>query len=127
MIVGVGIDLVDIARVQKLLDGKGSRALDRLFTANEVAYATGRARPAMHLAARLAAKEAAFKALSGSDDARLIGWREVEVISHPGGAPALTFHGRADLRARELGVYQTHLSLSHTDTTAGAVVVLERA
>lgn len=127
MIIGVGIDLVDIDRVQRLLDGKGHRALDRLFTAREVAYATSRARPAMHLAARLAAKEAAFKALSGSDEARLIGWREVEVISLPGGAPKLAFHGRADMRARELGVYQTHLSLSHTDTTAGAVVVLERA
>lgn len=89
MIVGVGIDLVDIARVQRLIDGKGQRALDRLFTADEVAYATSRARPAMHLAARIAAKEAAFKALSGSDEARRIGWREVEVIAQSGGAPRL--------------------------------------
>ena len=126
MIVGIGIDLVDIARVQRLLDGKGTRVLDRLFTAQEVAYAQARARPAMHLAARLAAKEAAFKALAGSDDARLIGWREVEVVSQPNGPPTLAFHGRADLRARELGVYRTHLSLTHTDATAAAVVVLER-
>lgn len=126
MIVGVGIDLVDIARVQRLIDGKGQRALDRLFTADEVAYATSRARPAMHLAARIAAKEAAFKALSGSDEARRIGWREVEVIARSGGAPRLELHGRAQLRARELGVGRAHLSLSHTDTTAGAVVVLDR-
>ncbi|GDX86799.1 MAG: holo-[acyl-carrier-protein] synthase [Gemmatimonadetes bacterium] len=126
MIVGVGIDLVDIARVQRLIDGKGQRALDRLFTADEVAYATSRARPAMHLAARIAAKEAAFKALSGSDEARRIGWREVEVIAQSGGAPRLELHGRAQLRARELGVGRAHLSLSHTDTTAGAVVVLDR-
>ncbi len=126
MIVGVGIDLVDIARVQRLIDGKGQRALDRLFTADEVAYATSRASPAMHLAARIAAKEAAFKALSGSDEARRIGWREVEVIAQSGGAPRLELHGRAQLRARELGVGRAHLSLSHTDTTAGAVVVLDR-
>ena len=126
MIVGVGIDLVDISRVERLVQGKGERALVRLFTEQEVQYATSRARPAMHLAARLAAKEAAFKALAGSDDARLIGWREVEVVSHAHGPPTLAFHGRADLRCRELGVYRTHLSLTHTDTSAAAVVVLEQ-
>lgn len=126
MIVGVGIDLVDIARVERLLDGKGDRALARLFTDAEVAYARARARPAMHLAARLAAKEAAFKALAGSDDARLIGWREVEVVSRDGGGPpTLRFHGRADARSRELGVTTPLLSLTHTDSTAGAVVVLD--
>ena len=126
MIVGVGLDLVEIERVERLIKGKGDRALARLFTEREVLYASSRARPSMHFAARLAAKEAAFKALAGSDDARLIGWREVEVISHPHGPPRLAFHGRADLRARELGVYRTHLSLTHTDTTAAAVVVLEQ-
>ena len=126
MIVGVGIDLVEIARVERLIAGKGQRALARLFTEQEVLYAMSRARPPMHLAARLAAKEAAFKALAGSDDARLIGWREVEVVSHPHGPPMLAFHGRADLRARELGVYRTHLSITHTDATAAAVVVLEQ-
>lgn len=125
MIVGVGIDLVEIARVERLLDGKGTRALDRLFSADEVKYATGRARPAMHLAARLAAKEAAFKALSGSDEARLIGWHEVEVVSFTGRAPQLRFHGRAAARAAELGVVRSHLSITHTDATAGAVVVIE--
>jgi holo-[acyl-carrier protein] synthase len=126
VIVGVGIDLVDIVRIERLIEGKGSRALTRLFTEREVLYAMSRARPAMHLAARVAAKEAAFKALAGSDDARLIGWREVEVISNPHGPPVLAFHGRADLRAREIGVYRTHLSLTHTDTAAGAVVILEQ-
>jgi holo-[acyl-carrier protein] synthase len=126
MIAGVGIDLVDIARVERMLEEKGDRILSRLFTDTERAYALGRARPAMHLAARLAAKEAAFKALAGSDEARLIGWREVEVVSPAGGGiPSLRFHGRADLRARELGVAKMFLSLTHTDSTAGAVVVLE--
>ncbi len=126
MIAGVGIDLVEIARVERMLADKGEHAIERLFSADEASYALARARPAMHLAARLAAKEAAFKALSGSDEARLIGWREVEVVPHDGRSPTLAFTGRAEARARELGVEKVWLSLSHTDTTASAVVILER-
>jgi len=125
VIVGVGFDLVEIARAERLLDGKGERALTRLFTKAEVEYATARARPGMHLAARIAAKEAAFKALAGSESARLIGWKEIEVISRPGHAPELVLHGRAAQRAEVLGVRRHWLTLSHTDGTAGAVVVLE--
>ena len=127
MIAGLGIDLVDIARVERMLGDKGRRVLDRLFTPDEVAYATARARPAMHFAARIAAKEAAFKALAGSDDARLIGWREVEVVARDGHAPVLILRGRADNRARELGIEHLWLSLTHTDSVAAATVVLERA
>lgn len=127
MIAGIGIDLVQIARVERMLDGKGDRMLSRLFTDDEVAYARARARPAMHLAARLAAKEAAFKALAGSEEARLIGWREVEVVPREAQAPALVFRGRADARVREMGIQHVWLSLTHTDTAAAAVVVLERA
>jgi holo-[acyl-carrier protein] synthase len=126
MIVGIGIDLVEIARVERMLAGKGDHAIDRLFSEDEATYALARPKPAMHLAARLAAKEAAFKALSGSDDARLIGWREVAVVRHDGHAPTLVFTGRAEARARELGVDKVWLSLSHTDATASAVVILER-
>jgi holo-[acyl-carrier protein] synthase len=127
MIVGLGLDVVDIVRAEQLLDDKGDRALSRLFTDEEVAYATARARPALHLAARLAAKEAAFKALSGSEDARSIGWREVEVIPREGRSPTLALSGRAEERARELGVERIWITLSHTDTTAAAVVILERS
>ena len=127
MIAGIGIDLVDIARVERMLEGKGARVLEKLFTEAEVAYAMGRVRPAMHLAARLAAKEAAFKALAGSDDARLIGWREVEVIAREGHSPTLVLTGRADTRARELGIQHLWISLTHTDTAAAATVILERA
>ncbi len=126
MIVGVGFDLVAIARVEEMLARKEQRALDRLFTAHEQEYALARARPAMHLAARLAAKEAVFKALTGSDDAKKIGWKEAEVRRGTEGPPVLHFSGRAEARARELGVTRIHLTLSHTDDVAGAVVVLER-
>jgi holo-[acyl-carrier protein] synthase len=124
VIAGVGIDLVDIARVQRLLDAKGERALRRLFTSDEVDYALTRALPAQHLAARLAAKEAAFKALTGNALARAIGWREIEVVRGDHG-PTLSLHGRAAERAAQLGVTGIWVSLTHSETTAGAVVVLE--
>lgn len=126
MIVGIGFDLVQISRVEEMLVRKEQRALDRLFTKHEQEYALSRARPAMHLAARLAAKEAVFKALTGSDDAKLIGWKEAEVRRGSEGPPVLHFTGRAEARALELGVARVHLTLSHTDEVAGAVVVLER-
>ncbi len=125
MIVGVGFDLVAISRVEKMLAAKSQRALDRLFTAHEQEYALARARPAMHLAARLAAKEAAFKALTGSDEAKLIGWKEAEVQRGEEGPPSLHFTGRAAARAAELKVTRVHLTLSHTDEIAGGVVILE--
>lgn len=125
MIVGIGFDLVSIERVEGMLERKEQRALDRLFTAHEQEYALARARPAMHLAARLAAKEAAFKALTGSDEAKLIGWKEAEVRRGEEGPPALHFTGRAAARATELRVRTVFLTLTHTDDTAGAVVVLE--
>jgi holo-[acyl-carrier protein] synthase len=126
VIVGIGFDIVAIARVEEMLTRKEQRALDRLFTAHEQEYALARARPAMHLAARLAAKEAVFKALTGSDDAKKIGWKEAEVRRGAEGPPVLVFSGRAEARAKELGVTRVHLTLSHTDDVAGAVVVLER-
>lgn len=124
MIIGVGLDLVDVARVKRLIASKQTRALERLFTEGEVTYAMGRPEPYVHLAARIAAKEAAYKALSGSPGARGIGWREMEVVSDRG-APSLLLHGAAEIRCAELDVNRVWLTLSHSQMTAGAVVVLE--
>jgi holo-[acyl-carrier protein] synthase len=125
MIVGMGFDMVEISRVDKLIGAKGDRAIARLFTDAEAAYAMRRAHPCVHLAARIAAKEAAYKALSGTASARSIAWREMEVVSGTDGRPSLIFHGRAAERASELSVSRIWLTLSHTELTAGAVVVLE--
>jgi holo-[acyl-carrier protein] synthase len=126
VIVGLGVDLVDIERVRRLIDSHGDRAMARLFTDGERAYAGYRVDPARHLAARIAAKEAAFKALAGNDLARRIGWRELEVFARADGGPLLRLHGRAERRATELGVTRILVTISHTDTMAVAVVVLER-
>lgn len=125
MIVGLGVDLVEIARVRRLLESRGDRALARLFTEGERAYADYRVDPSRHLAARIAVKEAAFKALAGTDLARGIGWRELEVFTRHDGGPLLRLHGRAERRAVELAVARTLVTISHTDTMAVAVVVLE--
>ncbi len=125
MIVGLGMDLVDIPRVAALLAGKGERAEARLFTAGESAYARARAEPARHFAARFAAKEAAYKALAGSEAARGIGWRDIEVAVEWDGRPRLVLHGRAAERAAALGATRLHLTLTHADQVAAAVVVLE--
>ena len=127
MIAGVGMDLVEIARVERMIRDRGDRLLKRLFTPAEIAYATIRARPAIHLAARLAAKESAFKALAGSAEARLIGWTDIEIVPRQGHPPTLLFHGRADARIRELAILHIWLSITHTETMASAFVVLERA
>ena len=126
MIVGIGVDAVDLARIERMFESKSDRMLDRLFCAAEVAFISSKTAPAQHLAVRLAAKEAAYKALSGNELARGIGWRDVEVLSREDGAPELKLHGRAAQRFSELGATTIHVSLTHSATTAIAVVVVER-
>lgn len=126
-IVGVGTDVVDVARAQAMLDRFGTRATRRLLTASEAGYVQSCAVPARHFAARLAAKEAAFKALQSLPGARGIGWLDLEVVRGPNGAPALALHGTAAAAARHADGLTLHLSMSHSDTTAVAVVVAEHA
>lgn len=126
MIIGMGVDLVEIARVEQLVARKGDRALRRLFSTSEIEYAMRRSRPAAHLAARLAAKEAAFKALAGSAEARTIGWKELEVINGHDGQPSMRLHGAAHERMTTLGGTRLWLTITHSATTACAVVVCER-
>jgi len=123
-VIAIGLDLVEVDRVTRLWTRHGERAARRLLTDAEWRYCAAQAEPDVHVAARLAAKEAAFKALAGSALARHIGWLEIEVVREPGCAPALRFSGRAAERAGELGVARALLTLTHTHRTAAAVVVL---
>jgi holo-[acyl-carrier protein] synthase len=126
VIVGIGVDAVDIERIERMFASKSQRMLARLFSGAEVAYLATKVAPAQHLAVRLAAKEAAYKALSGNELARGIGWRDVEVLSRSDGSPELRLHGRAKERFTELSATTIHVSLTHSATTAIAVVVVER-
>jgi holo-[acyl-carrier protein] synthase len=125
VIVGLGVDAVDLERVRRLLSRHPVRAVARLFTPRESAYAAARPDPTRHYAARLAAKEAAYKALAGNDLARGIGWREIEVGVGADGAPGLRLHGCAARRAAELGAGRIWVSLTHSDSSAVAVVIIE--
>ena len=117
---GVGIDLLEIARLELSLQRRPALAA-RLFTHAELAYSSARARPGQHLAARFCAKEAVAKALG------LEGWafRDVEVVA-TGSAPRVLLHGAVAERARDLGV-GCSVSLTHTRSTAGAVAVASPA
>ena len=117
---------MEVSRVAAIIADKGARVFARLLTPDERAYCESRPDPATHVAVRLAAKEAAYKALQGTVAARGIGWREIEITRAPDGRPDLRFSGSAAARARELGVDRVLLSLSHTHPAAIAVVVLER-
>ena len=124
MIVGSGIDLVEIDRIQRSLDRFGSRFLDRVYTPGEQAYCMRRRNAAESLAARFAAKEAGAKAL-GTGISQGVNWLEIEVIREPGGRPGLRFHGRAAERAGKMRVAHAALSLTHSKDLAMASVVLE--
>ncbi len=124
MIVGLGMDVVDVARIQRILDGPPDRAerfLARCFTDRERAYCDGVRDRATRYAARFAAKEAASKALGAPAQ---IAWHDVEVV-RDAGAPAIELRGTAGEAARRLGVARAHLTLTHDAGVSAAVVVLE--
>ncbi len=126
-VIGVGFDLVDIVRAERLLARHGERALARLLTPEEREYVRRRsARAAHHVAARVAAKEAVYKALQGLEGARAIGWQEIEVVREDRQRPVIALHGLARRLTAELPGFRIHLSLSHTEATAGAAAVAER-
>lgn len=117
-----GIDLVPVERIQRMLDEHGARFLDRCFTPGEQEYCLGRARPADHLAARFAAKEAILKAL-GTGWSGGIAWTDAEVITLPSGAPSVALHNIAARMADERGIRAWLLSLTHAGGMAMASAI----
>ncbi len=115
MIIGVGVDVVDVSRLARALE-RTPRLADRLFTPGE------RDRPVASLAARFAAKEAVAKALGAPGGLK---WRDAEVVTEEGGRPVLHVHGGVAEEAASQGITRWHLSLSHDGGVATAVVVAE--
>jgi holo-[acyl-carrier protein] synthase len=122
MLLGLGVDLMDVARMER--QSREGGFVEGLFTPREIAYCAARHSPAQHFAARFAAKEAFFKAL-GVDGKRGLSWREVEVVNQESGRPELTLHGETLAAARKKGVKAVHLSLSHAGGMAIAQLILE--
>jgi len=122
-VLGIGIDLVDVSEAQRLIDRWGERLLRRVLTEQERGYVLRNASPAKHLAVRLAAKEAVYKALQVLPGAREVSWRQIEVERDPQGRPTIRLHGEAARCAGEAGI---SLALTHTERTAGAVALLHQ-
>jgi holo-[acyl-carrier protein] synthase len=117
-----GIDIVPVARIERLIRARGDGFLRRWFTAAEIEYCTGKAVPSRHFAARFAAKEAVAKTLPGHWDGPLP-WRSIEVVSTPTGAPGIRLSDAPLAIARSAGVGDIRISLSHCDDYATAVAI----
>jgi len=123
-VASIGIDIVEVARVDEVIDRHGERFLTRVFTPAEVAYCRGRKRSVEHFAARWAAKEAAVKALRSAFEGS-VGWHDVEVAKGDMGEPTLRLTGGAAALARAQGIERLHLTISHVKELAVACVVAE--
>lgn len=123
-ILGIGSDIVKVSRIEKLVDRYNQRFLQRVFTAAETTYACSKARPALHLAARFAAKEAFVKAL-GSGLREGLNWCDIEVVNNELGQPQLKLYNYAQQACHEKLNATTWLSLAHEQEFALAFVVLE--
>jgi holo-[acyl-carrier protein] synthase len=126
LIVGLGLDLVEVSRIRSLRERRGESFVRRVFTEGELAACLRRSDPDPALAARFAAKEAGMKAL-GTGWSGGVGWHDVEVVSRVGEAPRIFLRDGAAERAAALGVVAAHLTLTHDAGVAAAVVILESA
>ncbi len=120
-LISLGIDLVEVPRILALLEKSGDRFKERVFTPDEISYCDSCAAPAIHYAARFAAKEAVAKAF-GTGLAEGVTWRDIEVRRDAKGLPSITLHAGAMLKATELGIREMRVSLSHTALMAVASV-----
>ena len=124
MLIGTGVDLIEVERIAHSIERYGERFLRRVYTDHEIAYCTGRRASAESFAARFAAKEAGAKAL-GTGISRGVSWREFEVKRSYGHRPELHLSGRARQIAQALGIRRLSLSLTHSRDLSMAVVIAE--
>ncbi len=124
MLLGTGVDLIEVARIAQSIERFGERFVQRIYTEREIAYCSGNRNHAEGFAARFAAKEAGAKAL-GTGMNLGVTWREIEVGRSPLGRPSLELSGQARRVAEQLGVRRISLSLTHTAELAVAMVVME--
>jgi holo-[acyl-carrier protein] synthase len=126
VVLGLGCDVVEVARIRRAVERQGERFLSRVFTAEERAYSEAKAHPETHLAARFAAKEAVSKCFTTGIGAEL-GWRSVSVHSGPRSQPIVRLDEKGQALLQRVGATHVLLSLSHTSELAMAVAALVRA
>jgi holo-[acyl-carrier protein] synthase len=125
MIIGVGIDLVEVQRIENAWKRFGDRFLGRILLPDEIAYCMAHKNPAPFLAARFAAKEAVSKAF-GTGIGPLLGWHDIEVRRKESGQPYAEIHGKGQELLTRMKANVVHLSLTHTAGHSAAVAILER-
>lgn len=121
---GVGLDFVDVPRLAEVIERQGEVFLRRVFSEGERTYCEAKREPAIFYAARFAAKEAISKAF-GTGIGAEIGWLDIEIFHLASGAPAVRLLGKGAELARQRGVREVLISLTHTSLMAGASVVLQ--
>jgi len=124
MILGVGIDIIEVSRIRDSHERYGERFLNRILCQAEVDYCFSHGRPAPFLAARFAAKEAISKSF-GTGIGGQLGWKDMEIRRRESGEPYVVLHGKAQELMVARGGSRLHLSISHTEFYAAAVAVLE--
>jgi holo-[acyl-carrier protein] synthase len=124
MILGTGIDLIEVERVEASYQKFGERFVKRILHPDEIAYCLAHKHPAPFLAARFAAKEAVSKAF-GTGIGAALGWHDIEVQRKPSGEPFVVLHGNGLKLLAERGGRAVHLSLTHTTLNAAAMAILE--
>ena len=128
MIAGIGIDHIEISRIKKIIKKEKERFLERIFSEGEIKYCEGKKNKYQHYAARFAAKEAVYKALTPEGKAAPEGikWRDIEVVNNESGKPEIILRNKALSFAKKIKVSKIYLSLSHNNDTAISQVILEK-
>jgi len=126
MILGIGIDLIEVARIESSYERFGERFVTRILLPGEINYCLSHKKPGPFLAARFAAKEAISKAFGTGIGAQL-GWQDMEVARKESGEPFVILHGKGKKLFEERGAKNLLISLSHTEVHATAVAILETA
>ena len=124
MILGVGIDLIEVARIASSFEKFGERFVNRILLPDEIAYCLSHRKPAPFLAARFAAKEAIFKAF-GTGIGAALGWQDLEIRRKESGEPFVVLHGKGRDLFEARGAKSLHISLTHTENYAAATAILE--
>lgn len=121
MILGIGIDIIEIARIKKSIDEYGDRFLKKIFTQNEIAYCNSKFNKYQHFAARFAAKEAVYKAISSGWNESL-SWMDIEIQNEPNGMPRVEPSGR--LKKFLSGNRELKISISHSDNYVTSLAIV---
>ena len=121
MVLGIGIDVIEIERIRKVFDKRGEKYLKKIFSAAELEYSYKHKEPYLHLAGRFSSKEAYYKSVGFG----VLKFSEIEIANEETGKPYIILHGNTLKQWEELGSPNIHLSLTHSNTVAAAVVVIE--